>query len=168
MAPFVHASPDRPGRFHDGTFGAYYAASTYKTALLETVHHKENFCRATAEAPGWVAETRELIGRIDADLTDLRGAERPAHTSPHDPLLDPESDTASRAFARQIRAADSDGIAYPSIRHEDGGGECFAAFHPDVMAVPRQGRHVAYYWGSTRIDRVRDLGDGNRIYAIRG
>src|SRR3546814_10144429 len=25
MAPFTHCSPDRPGRFHDGHFGAYYA-----------------------------------------------------------------------------------------------------------------------------------------------
>ena len=33
MAPFTHCSPDRPGRFHDGHFGAYYAAKTFETAV---------------------------------------------------------------------------------------------------------------------------------------
>ena len=30
MAPFTHASPDRPGRFHDGTFGVLYVARECK------------------------------------------------------------------------------------------------------------------------------------------
>lgn len=164
MAPFVHASPDRPGRFHDGTFGAYYAADTYETALFETVYHKEKFCRATAEAPGWIAEMRELIGAIDAELTDLRGGGTRIAL-----LLDPDDYTAANAFAREIRqtgGAGSDGIVYPSVRHD--GGTCFAAFYPDVMEVPVQGRHVAYHWDGARIDRVRDVAGEGRIFEIRG
>lgn len=164
MAPFVHASPDRPGRFHDGTSGAFYAANTYETALFETVHHKQKFCAATAETPGWIAEMRELIGKIDAVLVDVRGVSGdPARL---DPLLDPDNYTAAQAFARETRAAGSNGIVYPSVRHD--GGECFAAFWPDVMAVPVQGRHIAYHWNGERIDRIRDLGDDNRIFEIRG
>ena len=34
IAPFVHPSTDRPGRFHDGTFCAYYAANGCETALF--------------------------------------------------------------------------------------------------------------------------------------
>lgn len=177
MAPFVHASPDRPGRFHDGTFGAYYAADTYETALFETVYHKENFCRATAEAPGWIAEMRELIGSIDAVLTDLRGVDGggPGDDNHDDrdirvaPLLDPDDYAAAHAFARDIRqtgGAGGDGIVYPSVRHD--GGACFAAFWPDVMNVPVQGRHVAYHWDGARIDRVRDVAGEGRIFEIRG
>lgn len=170
MAPFVHASPDRPGRFHDGTFGAYYAAGDYETALFETVYHKESFCRATAEAPGWIAEMRELTGRIDATLDDLRGGSGGGNFHPPpaallEPLLDPDDYTAAQAFARAARAAGSDGVVYPSVRNP--GGACVAAFYPDVMGIPVQGRHVAYHWDGARIDRVRDLADDNRIFEIR-
>jgi len=166
MAPFVHASPDRPGRFHDGTFGAYYAARAYETALFETVHHKQKFCAATAEAPGWIAEMRELIGRIDAELDDLRGGGVDNADDVFATLLDPDDYTASQAFAYEVRAAGRNGIVYPSVRHE--GCECFAAFYPDVMEVPVQGRHLAYHWDGARIDRIRDLTDDNRIYEITG
>jgi hypothetical protein len=159
MAPFVHASTDRPGRFHDGTFCAYYAANGYEAALFETVHHKQNFCAATAEAPGWIAEMRELVGRIDAVLDDLRGGDFSA-------LLRRDDYTASQAFAREVRAAERDGIVYPSERHA--GGECFAAFYPNVMEVPVQGRHIAYHWDGARIDRIRDLTDDKRIFEITG
>ena len=74
MAPFTHCSPDKPGRFHDGHFGAFYAADGFETAVAETVHHMAIFLAATAEAPGWIADMRELTGAIDAELADVRGA----------------------------------------------------------------------------------------------
>ncbi|MAY67609.1 MAG: hypothetical protein CMM77_10815 [Rhodospirillaceae bacterium] len=157
MAPFTHVSPDRPGRFHDGSFGAFYAANGYETALFETVHHQTRFCRATAETPGWIANLRELVGRIEATLVDLRAGD-------FADLLDPEDYGASQAYAREVRTAGGDGIVYPSVRHD--GGECFAAFHPDVMDVPVQGRHVSYHWDGGRIDRIKDLSDGHKVYQI--
>lgn len=157
MAPFTHVSPDRPGRFHDGTFGAFYAAAGYETALFETVHHQARFCRATAETPGWIADLRELVGRIDTALDDLRDGNFAA-------LLDPDDYTASQSYAREVRAAGGDGIVYPSVRHA--GGECFAAFHPDVMGIPVQGRHLSYHWDGGRIDRIKDLSDGRKVYQI--
>ena len=69
MAPFVHVSPDHQGRFHDGSFGAFYGAESFETALFETVYHTQIFCAATEEAPGWIADKRELIGKLDAVLT---------------------------------------------------------------------------------------------------
>lgn len=94
---------------------------------------------------------RELVGAIDAVLIDLR--------SGFDELLDPDDYTASHAFARQVRADEADGIVYPAMR--DPGGTCFAAFFPDVMAIPSQGRHLRYHWDGTRIDMVRDLATGD-------
>ena len=155
MAPFTHVSPDHPGRFHDGSFGAFYAGESFETALFETVHHVQIFCGMTREAPGWIADKRELVGRIDAVLTDIRGG-FPA-------LLDPDDYTASQAFARSVKAAGSDGIIYPSVRNP--GGTCFAAFYPDVMALPHQGRHISYHWDGTRIDMIKDLAR-SAVYSI--
>lgn len=155
MAPFVHVTPDHTGRFHDGSFGAFYAADRFETALFETVHHTQIFCRATREEPGWIADKRELVGRIDAVLTDLRAG--------FEELLLSDDYGASQAFARAERASGSDGILYPSVRDPD--GTCFAAFYPDVMTPPVQGRHIGYHWNGSRIDMFRDYSDG-AVYAI--
>lgn len=159
MAPFVHCSPDRPGRFHDGSFGAVYAADAFETALAEVLHHTARFLSATAEKPGWIASYRELIGAIDRPLIDLRRGS-------HGALLDANDYRASQVFARERRAAGADGIVYPSVRQK--GGECLAAFWPDVVGIPKQARHLRYHWDGARIDYVRELtlaGDG-RILAI--
>jgi hypothetical protein len=73
MAPFVHCSLLRPGRFSDGSFGLYYAGDRTEVAIAETVHHHARFMRATDEAPGWTSQFRELIGSIDTDLDDATG-----------------------------------------------------------------------------------------------
>lgn len=151
MAPFTHVSTDHQGRFHDGSFGAFYAADSFETALFETVHHKERFYAATNEVAGWITDMRELIGSIDAVLIDLREG--------FDQLLDPDDYTASHAFAREARADGSNGVVYPSVRYPE--GTCFAAFFPDVMAIPDQGRHVRYHWDGERIDMFQDLTNGN-------
>jgi hypothetical protein len=39
MAPFTHASLDRPSRFSDGSYGVLYVAAAFETALFETIHH---------------------------------------------------------------------------------------------------------------------------------
>ncbi len=148
MAPFTHCSPDRPGRFHDGTFGAFYAANSFETAVAETVHHAAKFLAATDEEPGWIADMHELMGTLDAVLSDIRGGGFGA-------LLDPSSYAVSQAFARERRGENANGIVYPSVRQA--GGECFATFWPDVMATPVQGRHISYHWDGTSIDLIREL-----------
>lgn len=154
MAPFTHCSPDRPGRFHTGHFGAFYGARELETAVAETAHHIGIFLKATAEAPGWVADLREVTGGHDANLVDLR-------PEPPSDLLDPENYAASHAFAARKRERGEDGIVYPSVRNR--GGECFAAFWPDVMGVPLQARHWSYHWDGARVDLLREsssLGTG--------
>lgn len=157
MAPFVHVSTDHQGRFHDGTFGAFYAADSFETALFETVHHAQTFCAATNEAPGWIADKRELIGSIDAVLGDVRVG--------FDELLDPDDYTRSQSFAREQRAGGANGIVYPSVRNP--GGTCAATFYPDVAGAPVQGRHLTYHWDGTKIDMFKDQSD-SAVYAITG
>lgn len=152
MAPFTHVSPNRAGRFHDGTFGAYYAANRAETALAETMHHRSNIYRASKEAPGWFSQYRELIGKVDHSFHDM--TERDDHAD----CLTPDDYTASQILARDLRQSGSSGILYPSVRHED--GLCLATFWPDVLCIPLQGRHFAYHFNGEFIDMYRDETSG--------
>ena len=155
MASFTHFSPDVQGRFNDGSFGVFYAADRFETALFETVHHTALFCAATDELPGWIADKRELIGAVDADMVDIREG--------FDALLAPDDYAASQAFARDQRAGGADAILYPSVRDPE--GTCFAAFYPDVMGVPVQGRHISYHWDGAMVDMIKDL-DSGQVFEI--
>lgn len=157
MAPFTHISVDRPGRFHDGDFGAYYAGNSFEVALFETLHHAQIFCAATDEKSGWIADMRELIGTVDIRLVDIRGGG-------FDALLAKDDYSASQEFARRVKTDGQDGIVYPSVRQED--GECIATFYPDVVEIPRQGRHLSYHWDGNHIDRIRFLTADQRVYRI--
>lgn len=159
MAPFTHCSPDNPGRFHNGQFGAYYAGNSFEVAVAETVFHTEKFLSATKESAGWIAEKRELIGPVNAKLIDLRG-------KGFEDLLQPGSYTASQKYAADARNLGAQGIVFPSVRQR--GGECFAAFWPDVTAIPVQGRHIGYHWNGIRIDYIRELSlDGTgQVFAL--
>lgn len=153
MAPFTHVSSDRPSRFTDGSYGVLYIASDFDTALFETIHHHARFMARTAEAAGWTSQFREIVLSVAADLHDLRAAGAAEH-----PELDPGSYAASQVLARQLKAAGSDGLVYPSIRHP--GGECVGLFYPDCASDPRQGRHLDYHWDGDRVDLVRDASTG--------
>ena len=149
MAPFVHCSPLRPGRFSDGTFGLYYAGDSTEVAIAETIHHHTKTMLATAEEPGWTSQFRELIGSVDADFDDAAGRAD---------LLDPVDYSASQIFGAERRGAGSNGVTWPSVRFS--GGNCIAAFWPDVVPIPTQGAHFAYHWDGSAVDYVKQLDTG--------
>ena len=153
MAPFVHVSQDRPGRFHDGGFGAYYAANRFETAVAETAFHKGVFFSSTKEKPGWLAQMRELVGAVDHEFHDLR------RTQTFKECLDPESYDASQKLARALRSEGANGVVFQSVRDEE--GEAIAAFWPDVVGLPKQGRHLAYHFDGEKVDLVRDEANGD-------
>lgn len=148
MAPFVHVSPRFKGRFHDGAFGAYYAANRFETAVAETTYHRARFYSDTDERPGWFSQFRELVGSVDARVHDIR------NNDDFSACLAPDSYDASQALARDLRADGSNGIAYPSVRDPE--GQCLAAFWPDVVSIPTIGRALAYRFDGERIDLIRD------------
>ncbi len=159
MAAFVHFSPDRPSRFTDGTYGVYYAGNNLETALREHTFHMARFYARTAEPAGWLSEVRELIGSIDADLTDLRGPGGAPYLDP-----DPDQYAAPQGLAAALRSNGSNGIVYPSVRHS--GGKCLAAFWPNVVSVARQADHYKYHWDGRRIDYVRRATGRREIYDL--
>lgn len=157
MAAFTHLSPDRASRFSDGGYGVYYAANSFDTAVHEHAFHIAKHLAATAEPEGWVSEVRELVGGIDRRLIDLRG-------KGHAKLLDPDSYAVSQPFAHTRRAAGADGIVYPSVRAA--GGQCIAAFWPDVVGLPVQADHYAYHWNGRAIDYVRRVTGDAGVFAL--
>ena len=153
MAPFCHVSPDRPSRFADGSYGVYYAGDRFEVALAETMFHFERFMAATQEGPA-TADYRELVGRIDAELHDLRDA------AAFEFALDADDYAGAQALARELRRNHaSNGIVWPSVRHA--GGEAMAAFWPDVVGVPIEGRHLCYRWDGNRADAWLIYGEEN-------
>jgi RES domain len=153
MAPFTHASTDRPSRFTDGSYGVLYVGNVLETALFETIHHHARFMARTAEAPGWSSQFREIVLSVGADAHDLRGAKAANH-----PTLDPGSHEASQGLALNLKANGADGIVYPSARHQS--GECAGLFYPDCASYSVQGRHLDYHWDGERVDLVRNAGSG--------
>ena len=149
MAAFTHINP-KGSRFSDGSFGVYYAASALQTAIAETVFHFEAFARDSADPPR-AEDMRVLVGTAAEDFEDvvaLPDAERQA-------VLDPDSYAASQAYAKRLRAAGANGVAYRSVRHE--GGQCLGAFRPRAVGIPHQERHLKYRWNGARVDRYFDF-----------
>ena len=145
MAAFTHLNPEG-SRFSDGSWGVFYAAHSVVTAVEETVYHRERFLAATAE-PACDIEMRCYCTRVDSRLHDIRGGWKNEH--------DPDVYMASVKLARVLREAGSNGIVYDSVRHH--GGECVAAFQPDVVGPCVQAKHYIYRWDGTRIAAVLEV-----------
>lgn len=147
MAAFTHLNPEG-SRFSDGTWGVFYAAHTVATAVEETVYHRQRFLAATAE-PACDIQMRCYRTRIDSRLHDIRGGWKAEH--------DADVYTAGVKLARVLRSAGSNGIVYDSVRHP--GGECVAAFQPDVVALCVQAQHLVYRWDGTQITQVLEVNE---------
>jgi len=151
MAPLTHCSTDRPSRFSSGHYGVIYVAEQIETALAETMYHHGLFMTRTKESPGWASQFRELVLDVDAPLHDLRGV-HPEFAE----ALDPNSYVESQRLAGRLRANASEGLIYPSQRHNT--GQCMGLFYPDRATLPIQGRHFDYHWDGTRVDLYRISG----------
>ena len=158
MAAFTHLNPEG-SRFSDGSYGVYYAAHALDTAVAEVSHHRSIFMRRTAEPPIDL-DLRLITANVEAELHDLaHPSTPPLPSSPGragqrsqawlDAVLDADHYGASQRLGRALRAADSFGIRYPSVRQA--GGECVAVFRPKALRHARTASHIALHWDGTRI-----------------
>ncbi|WMT91122.1 RES family NAD+ phosphorylase [Pelagibacterium sp. H642] len=154
MAPFVHVSTERPGRFTNGTYGVYSAGNREEVAIREVAYHHGRAMAASAEEPGWTSQFRVLMNALDLDLHDLREREDCHRPDDYEP---------SQAIGRQLRGQGSNGVLYRSVRCPD--GECVGIFWPDLMPAPVQGDHFDFHWDGIRVDRVRNCSTG-AIFAL--
>ena len=146
MAAFCHPRPTG-GRFNGPERGAWYAGDSIDTAHAEAVYHR------TAElAEVGVFETRVQMRMYLADFDAVFHDVRP-DTRQNRPLHDPNSYTASQAFARDLLESGSNGILYRCVRKA--GGECIACFRPALVLHVRQGPHFEYRWEGKRTPVIR-------------
>ena len=148
MAAFTHVNP-KGSRFSDGSFGVYYVAAALETAIAETVFHFEAFARDSADPPR-SEDFRVLVGAVTAEFADVAALPARQRAS----ILDAESYAASQVYAKALRAAGANGVAYPSVRYA--GGRCVGAFRPRAVGIPHQERHLKYRWNGERVDRYFD------------
>jgi hypothetical protein len=148
MAAFTH--PNTEGsRFSDGSYGVFYAALQRATAIRETVYHRERFLQRTAE-PACRLEMRCYVATLEGSVDDIRGGFPALHAA--------DSYAASQAWAIERRSQGSDGVIFDSVRHP--GGQCVAAYYPDLVRSCTQQVHLVYDWDGSRIGQVfvaRDL-----------
>ena len=142
MAAFTHPNPDG-SRFSDGSFGVFYAAEQLPTAIAETIYHREGFMRATSQ-PRMELDMRVYTVDLDGDLHDVTGQQ---DVLPR--VYDLDDYSAGQELATRLRADDSNGIVYDSVRQA--GGTCAAVFRPRCLSNPRQERHLCYVWNGRSI-----------------
>jgi hypothetical protein len=148
MAAFTHLNPDG-SRFADSTFGAFYAAASLDTSIAETRYHREVFLKATHER-AMELDMRSYLCDVSGSFHDIRGKREQMPE-----IYDPDSYVASQKFARGLKLAGSNGVAYDSVRHA--GGQCLAIYRPRLIQNCRQGAHLRYVWDGTRISHVYTL-----------
>ncbi|MCW5589840.1 MAG: RES family NAD+ phosphorylase [Legionellales bacterium] len=142
MAAFTHIH--KKSRFTDGKYGIYYAGLNRETALRETIYHREKFLQATAEKACEIT-MRCYKGKITKPLHDIRAKK-------YQSLHDPHSYTVSQEFASKMRAQNSWGLIYNSVRHPQ--SNCIALFRPPATTIPIQTDHLSYVWDGTKITSV--------------
>lgn len=139
MAAFTHIG--KPSRFTDGSFGIYYASFSQKTAVNETIYHREKFLAATAEDPCEI-DMRMYEAKLSKPVHDIR---HPQYAG----CYHPENYHDSQYLGRVLRAEKSWGIVYNSVRDQH--GQCLAAFRPKAITVPKPLAHLKYIWDGKAI-----------------
>lgn len=147
MAAFLHGAP-QGSRFAGPELGAWYAASSPETSILEVANgiRREIALSALQQK---TEELREYTARLDGTFVDICGT-RP---DLHDP--DPASYPASQGFGQWVRSGPHDGIAYDSVRHA--GGVNWVSYRPSRIRDVLQARHfrvVVPHSGKVVVERI--------------
>ncbi|MCI1000051.1 RES domain-containing protein [Ochrobactrum soli] len=132
MATFLHVAPGGM-RFNGPELGAWYAAASLTTSVVEVAHHMRREAVATGQAT--LSRTfRVYSARLEGDFIDISGEQvaRPE-------IYASEDYSASQLFGEEMRAAGENGILFDSLRHE--GGVNIAAFRPSRILDVVQGDH---------------------------
>jgi len=143
MGPFTHASKDNPSRFTDGSYGVYYAGSKFETALREIAFHRGRFHAMTGDPPTKTT-FKTIVAGINKMMHDIRKGDWADVLDP-----DPARYAKSQALAAQLKGSGSNGVVYPGVRHS--GGECLAAFWPNVPSSPTAGKRISIRWDGAAI-----------------
>jgi RES domain-containing protein len=139
-AAFLHPGPFG-SRFNDTTRGAWYAAKRIETSIAEVAYHKAKHLGEIVVPDSPQERPIDEVSSYDDWQADFRG---PFHVL--EPAVEyadylqaepvPQCYQPSQSLARQLLAQQSNGIQYPSVRHN--GGVCLACFRPALIYQPRR------------------------------
>lgn len=147
MAAFCHPRPGG-GRFNDESRGAWYAGFNLRTAHAETVFHRT---RELEEIGGWFDAFLQM-----ADYrADFNAVFHDVGAAPFAKYLRLDHYARAQKLGRQLLAAGSNGIVYPSVR--DPGGTCLACFRPRLVTNVRLAGFYEYRWSGNRSPAIRKL-----------
>ncbi len=147
-AAFAYARPATLNRFNGPGRGAWYAAFATETCIAEVSFHMTRELTAVADFHATV-EYAEMFASMAGSFVDLRGI------APRPDCLDPDPARgypAGNALADATRAADHNGIIWPSVR--DPRGTCIVALRPSVVQSVAQGRVLRLVWNGDRTPAV--------------
>lgn len=113
MASFMHVAPDGM-RFNGAELGAWYAAASLTTSVVEVAHHMRREAYATG-IKEIERDFRVYTARLDGKFIDICGQ---ATAMPA--IYDSNSYTAAQEFGETMRAAGETGILFNSLRHKTG------------------------------------------------
>jgi RES domain-containing protein len=140
-AAFLHPNNAGGSRFNDTTRGAWYAAEEVDTCIAEVSWHRARRLGdiIDPDAPGQAplsdtATYDDWQADFHADFHVLHPASNYPECLQPDPV--PECYGAPQALARLLLSQRSNGIVYPSVRHQ--GAQCLACFRPALIYSPRR------------------------------
>jgi RES domain-containing protein len=137
-AAFAHAGPTG-GRFNDSERGAWYAGLDRETASDEVGFHLFEQLRETDWDQEEVSTFDDYLADFTTRMYDLRepGLGYEVFLKPG-PI--PDCYAESQHLAAGLLAEKSNGIIYPSVRHQE--GTCIVCFRPALVYNVRQGTHL--------------------------
>ncbi len=121
-------------RFNGPERGAWYAAFELKTAQAEIAFHKSQELIEINWREPETFEFDDYLADFRADFHDIRRDAKYAD------CLDPKSYVSSQKLARELLAAGSPGVVYPTVRRRK--GTCIACFRPALVTNVLKGQGV--------------------------
>jgi len=132
-AAFTHAHP-AGSRFNGPERGAWYASFELETAQEEIAFHKAQELQEIHWPEPETFTFHDYLADFRAEFHDIRVSRG------YQDCLHPGNYASSQGLARELLAAGSAGIVYPSVRRT--GGTCIACFRPALVTNVRQNRMV--------------------------
>ncbi|MAZ06232.1 RES family NAD+ phosphorylase [Marinobacter sp. SS8-8] len=150
-APFTHVFPDG-SRFSNGEYGMLYIGDTMETALAEVEYHQGRYLANIDDLKFDRMIFRGLACTFTGDVIHDATALPATHE-----IYQPDDYSASRALGAHLRAGNSEGIQYWSVRNS--GATCWGLFTPRHVHSVVQTANVEFIVrGGEIVDRKKVLG----------
>jgi RES domain-containing protein len=137
-AAFTHAAP-AGGRFNSNARGAWYCGLERETSVAEVAFHKLRQLEEVDWREEEISTFDDYLADFTTEMHDIRG-KRPQFRRylKGEPI--PECYAESQGLAAELLEEQSNGIVYPSVRHE--GGTCLVCFRPTLVYHVRPGARM--------------------------